>query len=134
MHLAGESPMRRNRFTIAELIGVVIFLAIFCFWWIRQEARAQSYQSTSPPMVFTSTAIGGGLLAIGATVSTTVNVTGAQVGMPCVAAATDGTDMVAVGLVPTCTVTSAVVVTVRGIAIISLTPASKTYSGRVFPN
>lgn len=94
----------------------------------------QTYQSTSPPMVFTSAAIGGSLLAIGATVSTTVNVTGAQVGMPCQVTTTDGTDMIAVGAVPTCTVTSSGVVTVRVIAVISLTPASKAYSGRVFPN
>ncbi len=91
----------------------------------------QSYSSINQGMCATSGSIGGGLLAVGANAAGTVTVPSAVVGMHCEATPTDGTDMVALGAIPTCTVTSANTVTVNVIAIITLTPASKTYNVRV---
>jgi hypothetical protein len=79
----------------------------------------------------TSGSIGGGLLLVGGTAAGTVTINGAAIGMHCMATASDGTNMVGLGLLPTCTVTSSNTVTVSLIAIISLTPAAKTYNVRV---
>lgn len=88
--------------------------------------------SSLPVLTGTTSAIGGSLLAaIGNTASGTATVTGATTGMTCVAQATDGTNMTAVGGVVTCTVTSANTVTVNVVALIAFTPASKTYAVRV---
>lgn len=85
-----------------------------------------------PDLAGTTSAIGGSLLAvIGNVASGTATVAGATVGMPCVAQATDGTNMTAIGGVVTCTVTSANTVTVNVVALIAFTPASKTYAVRV---
>jgi len=93
----------------------------------------QAFTSPSAGWAATSGSIGGSLLTVGATASGTVTITGAQVGMQCQATATDGTNMVALGAVPTCTVTAANIVTVNLIAVLSLTPAAKTYNVRVQP-
>ncbi len=106
--------------SIALLIGAFIF-----------RAHAQNNCSSSV-LCATSSSIGGSLLAtVGATATATVTVQGAQIGMVCLVQPSDGTDMIALGAIPTCTVTATNTVTVRLIAIIVLTPASKTYSVRV---
>ena len=87
--------------------------------------------ATGAPLSGTTGSIGGSLLAVGASASGTVTVTGATVGMPCDAQASDGTNMSALGANVGCTVTAANTVTVNVVAIVALTPAAKTYVVRV---
>jgi hypothetical protein len=77
--------------------------------------------------------IGGGLLLLGNNASGTATVTGASVGMPCVATPSDGTNIAALGLAIECTVTASNTVTVNAVAFVSVTPPAKSYSVRVFP-
>lgn len=109
--------------------SVLILAGLLCsfFAW---RAYAQN-NCSSTTLCATSSSIGGSLLTVGATVSTTVTVQGAQTGMACIVQPTDGTDMIALGAIPTCTVTSVNTVTVRLIAVLSLTPVSKSYTVRV---
>jgi len=90
---------------------------------------------TPAPLILsgTTSSIGGGLLAAGASASGTATVTGAIVGMVCMAQPSDGTNMYALGANIGCTVTATNTVTVNVVAIITLTPASKTYVVRVVP-
>ena len=113
-----------------HLKWLIVFVLIFGMWLAR-TSRAQN-NCSSVILCATSGSIGGSLLAsVGATASATVTVQGAQVGMVCLVQPSDGTDMIALGAIPTCTITAANTVTVRLIAIIILTPASKTYNVRV---
>lgn len=80
----------------------------------------------------TTGSIGGGLLGIGGTSSGTVSVSGAIVGKPCQANASDGS---AVGFWKVdCKVGSAGVITVTltGLASLGITPAAVTYNVIVF--
>jgi len=81
----------------------------------------------------TTGSIGGGALLVGASASGTATVTGATTGMVCDAQASDGTNMATVGAAVSCTVTATNTATVNVVAIIALTPASKTYTVRVIP-
>jgi hypothetical protein len=110
-------------------LAIIAFLAIALLAFALHVKAQNSCSSVT--LCATSPAMGGSLLAIGASVSTTATVQGAQVGMACVVQPSDGTDMIALGAIPTCTVTSTNTVTVRLIAILSLTPASKSYTIRV---
>jgi hypothetical protein len=89
--------------------------------------------SSGAPISCTTGSIGGSLLLAGASASGTATCTGATTSMVCDTQASDGTNMAALGATPACTVTSANTVTVNVVAIIGLTPASKTYSVRVIP-
>jgi len=86
-----------------------------------------------PVMTGTTGSIGGGLLAVGASASGTATVTGATVGMLCIAQPSDGTDMAAVGAIVSCTVTANNTATVRVVAVVTVTPASKQYNVRILP-
>jgi hypothetical protein len=108
-------------FSILFVVGSVLF---------RIPIHAQN-NCSSVILCATTGSIGGGALLVGASAAGTVTVTGAQVGMPCIAQPSDGTDMIAVGAIPVCIVTSANTVTVRVIAILALTPTAKTYVVRV---
>jgi hypothetical protein len=79
----------------------------------------------------TTGSIGGGALLAGTTTSGTATVTGATVGMACIAQASDGTNLIALGAQVGCTVTATNTVTVNVSALIALTPPAKTYSIRV---
>jgi hypothetical protein len=81
----------------------------------------------------TTGSIGGSLLVAGACTTGTVSVAGAAIGMPVIATASDGTNIPALGVVLSGTVTSVGIVTVSVCAMVSLTPASKTYNVRVIP-
>lgn len=116
-----------KNYKVSCIVAVVILLCLVIY----NDVRAQSYSSINQGMCATSGSIGGGLLAVGATASGTVTVPSAAIGMHCEATATDGTNMIALGAIPTCTVTSANTVTVNVIAIITLTPSAKTYNVRV---
>jgi hypothetical protein len=83
------------------------------------------------PMSGTTGSIGGSLLAIGGTATGTATIQGAVAGQQCVAGASDGTNMAALGLMVRCDITSANTATVTLYAIIALTPASKTYNVRI---
>jgi len=96
-------------------------------------AWPQAFSTSSAGLAATSGSIGGGLLVIGANASGAVTIQGVAVGMQCAATASDGTNMVALGALPTCTVTAANTVTINVVAIVSLTPAAKTYNVRVTP-
>lgn len=112
-----------------------VFIAtvlLLTFGWLIWTKLAKAQNNCSAIVLCgTSGSIGGGLLAIGASASGTVTVTGAQVGMVCIVQPSDGTDMVALGAIPGCTVTAANTVVVRIMAIITVTPAVKTYNVRV---
>lgn len=101
-------------------------------WW---TCTSSVWKNIGTAAILTGTTglIGGGLLAIGASASGTATVTGATTSMACVAQASDGTNMAALGATPMCTVTATNTATVNLIAIVALTPASKTYSVRVVP-
>lgn len=88
---------------------------------------------TSAILTGTTGSIGGSLLAIGASASGTATVTGATTGMACIAQASDGTNMAALGAIPTCTVTTTNTITVNLVAVIALTPVVKTYTVRIIP-
>jgi len=81
----------------------------------------------------TTGSIGGSLLSIGGAASGTATVSGAVAGQPCDAQASDGTNVVALGVTLGCTVTASNTVTVTETAIVALTPPSKTFNVRVFP-
>lgn len=116
----GTTPKQLKYFVVFALL-----LAIGSY-------RIHAQNNCSSVMLCATTgSIGGGALLVGASASGTVSVTGAQVGMPCIAQPSDGTDMIAVGAIPVCIVTSANTVTVRVIAILALTPTAKTYVVRV---
>jgi hypothetical protein len=89
--------------------------------------------STFGILTGTTSSIGGGALLVGASASGTATVTGATTGMVCDAQASDGTNMSALGAAVFCTVTASNTVTVNVVAIIALTPSSKTYNVRVIP-
>jgi hypothetical protein len=94
---------------------------------------AWKLSATSGIMSGTTGSIGGSLLALGSCSSGTATVTGAVVGMPAVATPSDGTNIAGLGVVITATVTSSNTVTVNVCALVSLTPASKTYTVRIVP-
>lgn len=109
---------------IAHALGLTLFLPFLAY-----SLGWQSFSSSSPGMATTSSAIGGGALLAGVCTSTTVSVPGAAAGMTVLAAPNtypgDGTFWYAY-------VSSAGVVTVKACAIIALTPASSTYTVRIF--
>ena len=109
------------------LFSITIFLAL--------QSQPTGLNFTPAPLILSGTtgSIGGGLLAVGASASGTATVTGATVGMVCMAQPSDGTNMYAVGANVGCTVTAPNTVTVNVVAIVTLTPASKTYVVRVIP-
>jgi hypothetical protein len=84
------------------------------------------------PMSGTTGSIGGSLLAsVGAATTGTITIQGASVGQPCIATASDGTNMLAIGFMVHCDVTTANTVTVTVAALIIGTPTSKTYFVRI---
>jgi hypothetical protein len=87
--------------------------------------------STGAQISCTSASIGGSLLAVGASSSGTATCTGATTSMVCVAQASDGTNMGALGAIPVCTITATSTATVNVVAVVALTPAAKTYNVRV---
>jgi len=97
------------------------------------KSSAWQLGATLGVMSGTTGSIGGGLLTAGACTSGTVTVTGATVGMPAIATPSDGTNIAGVGTVITATVTSTNTVTVSVCALLSVTPAAKTYSVRIVP-
>lgn len=101
--------------------------------WSNGAMVCGTTSSTTSYLSGTTGSIGGSLLLVGASASGTATVSGAAVGMPCVATPSDGTNIAGVGGDIICTVTSANTATVNVVAIISLTPASKTYNVRVYP-
>jgi|SRR5882757_1288510 len=107
---------------IIALLSVLLIAAVFLY--------AQN-NCSSTTLCGTSSSIGGSLLTVGASASGTLTITGAQPGMVCLAQPSDGTDMVALGATVACTVTSTNTVTIRVLAVLSLTPAVKTYTVRV---
>jgi hypothetical protein len=94
---------------------------------------AWKLSATSGIMSGTTGSIGGSLIVLGGCSSGTATVTGATVGMPAVATPSDGTNIAGLGVVITATVTSSNTVTVNVCALVSLTPASKTYTVRIVP-
>jgi len=111
-------------------ISLAICVASSLLFINRDRLFAQNNCSSST-LCATSGSIGGGLLAVGASASGTVTVTGAGIGSLCFAQPSDGTDMIALGAIPSCTVTAPNTVVVRVLAVITLTPAAKTYNIRV---
>ena len=103
------------------------------FWTCKAGVWTLASMPTGLPISCTTGSIGGSLLAIGASASGTASCVGATTAMICQAQASDGTNMAALGASPICTVTASGIATVNLVAIIALTPASKTYSVRVFP-
>lgn len=110
-------------------LGFVLGLFVAAMWFHRLVYAQNNCSSVI--LCATTGSIGGGALLVGASASGTVSVAGAQIGMPCIAQPSDGTDMIAVGAIPVCIVTGANTVTVRVIAILALTPTAKTYAVRV---
>jgi hypothetical protein len=93
----------------------------------------RSYGANGATLSGTTGSIGGGALLAGACASGTATVTGATVGMPAMAAPSDGTNIIALGTSIGATVTSANTVTVNVCALVALTPTSKQYAVRVVP-
>ncbi len=122
-----------KQLTKTEQLIWLLIIAVVTVWWFRLLAKDAHAQNNCSSVILCATtgSIGGGALLVGASASGTVTVTGAQVGMPCIAQPSDGTDMIVLGAIPVCTVTSANTVTVRVIAILALTPTAKTYVVRV---
>lgn len=110
-------------------IGFVLLLGLLVSI-LSWKVHAQN-NCSSVILCATTGSIGGGALLVGASASGTVSVAGALVGMPCIAQPSDGTDMIALGAVVSCTVTSANTATVRVLAVLALTPTAKTYVVRV---
>jgi len=106
-------------------------IAISSILFINRDRLSAQNNCSSSTLCATSGSIGGGLLAVGASASGTVTVTGAGVGSICFAQPSDGSDMIALGAIPSCTVTAPNTVVVRVLAVITLTPAAKTYNIRV---
>jgi hypothetical protein len=101
--------------------------------WTSGAMSCGTSSSSTSYLSGTTGSIGGSLLIVGASASGAATVTGATIGMPCVATPSDGTNMAGLGADIICTVTSSSTATVNVLAIISLTPASKTYNVRVYP-
>jgi hypothetical protein len=106
-------------------------ISISSILFINRDRLFAQNNCSSSTLCATSGSIGGGLLAVGASASGTVTVTGAGIGSICFAQPSDGSDMIALGAIPSCTVTAPNTVVVRVLAIITLTPAAKTYNIRV---
>jgi len=87
--------------------------------------------SSQPTLSGTTSSIGGGALLAGACAAGTVSVTGAVVVSPVIVTASDGTNIPALGVAVSGTVTSAGTVTVDACALVAVTPTAKTYSVRV---
>ena len=111
-----------------------VILAVLCLLsLLRAQNITVSPMGAPAPLTGTTGSIGGGALLAGATTSGTATITGATVGMACIAQASDGTNVVALGAQVECTVTAANTVTVNVSALIALTPPAKTYTIRVIP-
>jgi hypothetical protein len=85
------------------------------------------------PLSGTTGSIGGSLLSVGASASGTASIPGAVAGKNCIATASDGTNIYALGANIGCTVATAGVATVSVVAVIALTPPAKTYNVTVLP-
>jgi len=85
----------------------------------------------SAPLTGVTGTITGTLLAVGGSNTGNVTITGAVVGSNCVANATDGTPA-STGTFIDCNVGSANTATVRIVAFVIGTPASKAYNVKVF--
>jgi len=118
--------MRWKLLLLVTMISVLTAIAI-----IATRAQPQ-YNAMGQGWSLTSSAIGGGLLAAGASASTTITAQGVQPGMHCEANPTDGTNMPALGAIPLCTVTATNTITLNLMTVVALTPPSKTYSVRVW--
>ncbi len=107
-------------------------IVIFVLWLARwhDDVRAQN-NCSSVTLCATTGNIGGGLLAIGGSATGTVSVSGALQGTPCRAAASDGTNIAALGMSVDCQITANGTATVTLVAIVVLTPPAKTYNVRV---
>lgn len=100
----------------------------------RQTVNVSSSTNPTAYLSGTTASMGGSLLTLGgASTSGTATVTGATIGMPCTAQPSDGTNMWVLGVAVGCTVTSSNTVTVNLNSLLTVTPAAKTYSVRVFP-
>lgn len=80
----------------------------------------------------TSSSLGGSLLAVGTPVTTSVTVTGATLGMGCVASPSSGNALLT-GTWVDCYVSAANTVTLRLIGTVVTTPTAQTYVVRVMP-
>ena len=113
------------------LFGVSLMTAAI---WYAAPSKAQSYSASTQGYAVLSAAYSPGLLVVGTSgVAQTITVNGATVGMQCDVATSDGSDMIALGAMPYCTVTGANTVSLRIFALVGLTPPSKTYNIRVRP-
>jgi hypothetical protein len=115
------------------VVSIVVFAGILNTDHSMRDLPKVAAQSnvTPPPARLLSGvtgSIGGSLLSIGASTTGTATVNGAVTGQPCIASASDGTNMLTLGLIVHCDVTSTNTVTVTLYAIVALTPASKTYN------
>ena len=97
---------------------------------LNYTSNAMLCGSSTPRTTLTGTTgnIGGSLLLVGGTASGTATIAGAIAGTPCQASASDGTNVLALGLVVQCAVTAPNTATVTLYAIVSLTPAAKSYN------
>jgi hypothetical protein len=112
----------------------ILGLAVICLGLAvihaQQSATGSNY---TPIMIGTTGNIGGSALLAGACSTGTAAVLGAVPGMPVDVTASDGTNIPALGVALSGTVTSSGTVTVSVCALVALTPASKTYNVRVIP-
>jgi hypothetical protein len=109
-----------------------VFFTVLCLLaLLHGQSISVSPMGAVGPLTGTTGSIGGGALLAGTTTSGTATVTGATVGMTCIAQANDGTNVVALGGQVGCTVTATNTVTVNVSALVALTPPAKTYSVRV---
>jgi hypothetical protein len=120
-----------HSFALGVLFGVSLMTAAI---WYAVPSKAQSYSASTQGYAVLSAAYAPGLLVVSTSgAAQTITVTGATVGMQCDVAASDGTDIVALGGMPYCVVTGANTVSLRIFALVGLTPPSKTYNVRVRP-
>lgn len=133
--------MKKNSFAAIFLSAGMLLagcLLGYSGYILLTKAHGQSSSNAAPSMAVpyltgTTGSIGGSLLALGGNANGTATVTGAVVGMPCIASPSDGTNIAALGMSIECTVTSANTVTVNAVSFLALTPPSKTYNVRVYP-
>lgn len=113
-----------------SILVVIVSGVLLLFFHPQQTTTGTTY---FPYMNGTTGSIGGSVLIAGACSTGTVTVNGAAVGMPVLVSASDGTNIPALGVNLSGTVTAANTVSVSVCAIVALTPTAKTYSVRVFP-
>lgn len=119
---------------IPHICVTLVLLAILPMAISKQTVNITPGSTATAYLSGTTASMGGSLLTLGgASTSGTATVTGATIGMPCTAQPSDGTNMWVLGVAVGCTVTSSNTVTVNLNSLLTVTPAAKTYSVRVFP-